>query len=165
MPCFRHTLVFVTALTGACGGGAATAPSPAATTPTATPTPPPANVLSVGGTYPTRAQVVADRNTCGNVTAQDNPTIVTHAAGSSAIVLDHAGSAYRGSVDTAGRFTTPAATYPFPDAEYTIAISGRFSTTGFEATVELTRRTGSTTCAYAVGWSGTKQGSPNTIPG
>jgi hypothetical protein len=139
----------------ACGGGSAAAPAPTA----------PSNVIAVAGTYPTRATVIADRNTCGAVTVQDNPTTVNHAAGATEISLVHAGSTYRGTIDTRGQFTTPAANFPFPDADYTIGITGQFSTTGFTATVELTKRAGSTTCAYAVTWVGTKQGSPNTIPG
>lgn len=140
----------------ACGGGSSASP----TTPSA-----PANALAVAGTYATRATVIAERNTCGAVMVQDNPTTVTHTAGSTEISLGHAGSTYRGSIDNSGRFTTPAANFPFPDADYTIGLGGQFSTTGFTATVELTKRVGTTTCAYAVSWVGTKQGSQNTIPG
>lgn len=139
----------------ACGGKSSTSGAPTT----------PSNVLSVAGTYPTRATLIADRNTCGSVTVQDNPTTVTHTAGAAEVSLTHAGSTYRGTVDTAGRFTTPAANFTFPDADYTIAITGRFSATGFEATVELTKRAGGAVCTYAVNWSATKQGSPNTIPG
>jgi hypothetical protein len=153
----RFTLA-IAVLAPACGGGnSSSAPPTAPTTP--------ANVLAVAGTYPTRATLITDRNTCGSVSVQDNPTTVTHTAGATELSLVHAGSTYRGTIDTAGRFSTPAANFAFPDADYAIAIGGRFSTTGFEATVELTRRAGSTTCAYAVGWVGTKQGGPNTIPG
>jgi hypothetical protein len=136
----------------ACGGDGSTSPAPS-------------NVLAVAGSYPTRATVIADRNTCGSVTVQDNPTTVTHTPGATALSLAHAGSTYNGTVDRSGRFSTPAANFPFPDADYTIGLSGQFSTTGFTATVELTKRVGGTTCTYAVGWVGTKQGSPNTIPG
>jgi hypothetical protein len=125
----------------------------------------PSNVIAVAGTYTTRVAVIAERNNCGAVTAQDFPTTVTHAAGSRNLVLTHAGSTYAGTVETDGRFSTPAANYPFPDADYTISISGQFSTTGFTATVELVKRAGGVTCTYAVGWVGTKQGSANTIPG
>ena len=142
-------------LAPACGGGSSATPSTPAS---------PSNVLAVAGTYPTRATVIAERNTCGSVTVQDNPTTVTHTAGGTEISFAHAGATYRGTVDSTGRFTTPAATFSFPDADYTISLSGRFSTTGFEATVELTKRAGATTCTYAVAWVATKQGSPNTIP-
>ncbi len=136
----------------ACGGGSGTPTTPS-------------NLLAVAGTYPTVTTVIAERNTCGTVTVQDNPTTVTHTAGATDVSLVHAGSTYRGSVDTRGQFSTPAANFTFPDADYTIGISGQFTTTGFTATVELTKRTSSTTCTYAVRWVGTKQGSPNTIPG
>lgn len=139
----------------ACGGGGSTTPSG--------PTPP-SNLLSVAGTYPTRATLIADRNTCGSVTVQDNPTTVSHTPGAAELSLAHAGSTYRGTVDTGGRFTSPPANFPFPDADYTIGMTGQFSTTGFTATVELTRRASGATCTYAVAWVGTKSGSPNTIP-
>lgn len=125
----------------------------------------PSNLLAVAGTYATQATIIADRNTCGSVSVQDNPTVVTQTAGSTDVTLVHAGSTYRGSVDTAGRFSTPPANFTFPDADYTIGIAGQFSRTGFTATVDLTRRQGTTTCTYAVGWVGTKQGAPNVIPG
>ena len=125
----------------------------------------PSNVISVGGTYGTRVAVLAEGNTCGSVTAQDFPTTVIHTAGATALSLVHAGSTYTGTVDTAGRFTTPPANFSFPEALYTIGITGQFTTSGFTATVALTRLQDGATCAYAVGWVGTKQGSPNTIPG
>lgn len=151
----RSIFVAAALIAPGCGGGSSAAP----TTPTT-----PSNVLAVAGTYATRATVIADRNTCGSVTVQDNPTTVTHTAGGSEISLSHAGSTYRGSIDTAARFSTPAANFPFPDADYTISINGQFSTTGFTGTVELIKRVGATTCTYAVTWVGTKQGTPNTIP-
>ncbi|MFM8533699.1 MAG: hypothetical protein ACKOEC_08975 [Acidimicrobiia bacterium] len=138
----------------ACGGGSAA---------TATPTSP-SNVLSVAGTYPTRATVIAERNTCGSVVVQDNPTTVTQSPGATDVSFAHAGSTYRGTVDGSGRFTTSPASFAFPDADYTISLSGRFSTTGFDATVELTKRTPAARCAYAVAWVATKTGGPNTIP-
>jgi hypothetical protein len=152
----RQFVLAIAIVAPACGGGSSASP----TTPTT-----PSNQLAVAGSYATRATVIAERNTCGAVTVQDNPTTVTHTAGSTEISLGHAGSTYRGSIDNAGRFTTPAANFPFPDADYTIGLSGQFSTTGFTATVELTKRAGTTTCTYAVGWVGTKSGTPNTIPG
>ena len=148
----RAFAMILAGISPACGGGSSTSPTPS-------------NLLAVAGTYPTRATVIADRNTCGTVTVQDNPTTVTHTAGATDLSLAHAGSTYRGSVETSGRFSTPAADFAFPDADYTISLSGQFSTTGFTATVELTKRAGETTCTYAVGWVGTKQGPPNTIPG
>ena len=155
---FYQCVLALALLAPACGGGSPAAP----TTPSPPSTP---NVLAVSGTYATRATVIAERNTCGSVTVQDNPTTVTHVAGATDIALVHAGSTYRGTVDNAGRFSTPAANYPFPDADYTISISGRFTTTGFDATVDLTRRTGAAACTYAVTWTATKSGGPNTIPG
>ena len=139
----------------ACGGGQGSPSTPTTAT----------NILAVAGTYPTRATVIADRNTCGAVTVQDNPTTVTHTAGGTDLSLGHAGSTYRGTIANSGRFSTPPVNQSFADGDYTISVSGQFSTTGFTATVELTRRSGTATCSYAVNWTGTKQGSPDTIPG
>ena len=122
-------------------------------------------MLSVSGTYPTRATLISERNTCGAVTVQDNPTMVTHTPGATELSFAHAGSTYRGTVDNGGRFSAPAATFSFPDGEYSIGLSGQFSAGEFTATVELTRRSAGGTCTYAVSWVGTKQGTPNTIPG
>ena len=148
----RALALILAVIPPACGGGTTTNPTPS-------------NLLAVAGAYPTRATVIADRNTCGSVTVQDNPTTVTHTPDATSLSLAHAGSTYNGTIDRSGRFSTPAANFSFPDADYTISLSGQFSTTGFTATVELTKRAGGTTCTYAVGWVGTKQGSPNTIPG
>lgn len=150
----RYALVLAAVAPGCGGGSSATPPVPTA----------PSNVLSVAGTYATRATLITERNTCGSVTVQDNPTTVTHTAAGTDLSLSHAGSTYRGTIDTSGRFTSPAANFAFPDADYTIGLTGQFSTTGFTATVELTKRAGGTTCTYAVTWVGTKSGSPNTIP-
>lgn len=150
----RYALVLAVVAPG-CGGGSSATPS----VPTA-----PSTVLSVAGTYPTRATLIANRNTCGSVTVQDNPTTVTHTPAGTDLSLSHAGSTYRGTIESSGRFTSPAANFAFPDADYTIGLTGQFSTTGFTATVELTKRAGGTTCTYAVSWVGTKSGSPNTIP-
>ena len=148
----RTLTMIIAVIPVACGGSSSTSPAPS-------------NALAVAGTYPTRATVIAERNTCGNVTVQDNPTTVTHTPGATGLSLAHAGSTYHGTIDTSGRFSTPAANFSFPDADYSISLSGQFSTTGFTATVELAKRAGGTTCTYAVGWVGTKQGAPNTIPG
>lgn len=150
----RFALLFFAVVSPACGGGSNTPATPAA----------PSSLLAVAGTYPTGATLVADRNTCGSVTVQDNATTVTHTAGSTEVALAHAGTTYRGTINPTGRFTTTPVNLTAADGDYTITLSGQFTTTGFTATVELTRRS-ATTCAYAVNWVGTKQGPPNTIPG
>ena len=121
-------------------------------------------MLAVAGTYPTRATLVADRNSCGSVTVQDNPTTVAHTPGARDVALTHAGTTYRGTVETNGRFSTSPTTLNAADGIYTITITGQFTVSGFTATVELSRAS-TATCAYAVNWEGTKQGAPNTIPG
>lgn len=151
----RIVTLTVALIAPACGGRVAS-PAPAGT---------PSNVLALAGNYPTRATVIASRNTCDNVTVEDHPTTVSHTAGATAISLTHAGSTYSGTVDSSGRFSTLAVDFAFPQADYSISLSGQFSTSGFTATVELTKRASGRTCTYAVGWVGTKQGAPNTIPG
>ena len=62
--------------------------------------------LSVGGSYPTQVSMI--RNTCGNVTIQDNVTDVTHTPGEHTLTLTHAGTTYQGTVDDSGNFLTSA---------------------------------------------------------
>lgn len=142
-----HIAILAPAFMAAACGGKAVAPAAART---------PADAVVVAGTYQTRATVVRDRNTCGSVTVQDHPTIVRHAPGSTRISLEHAGSTYTGTIDSSGRFTTPAASFAFPQADYSISLSGQFSARGFTATVDLTKRERGRTCTYAVEWVGTR---------
>ena len=102
--------------------------------------------------------------TCAGVTVQNEVTTVTQAPGATTLTLSHAGTSYSGTVDTAGNFqTTPKAVVVSP-ARYVISITGRFTTTGLDATVTV-EQTEPTSCTYSVGWVGTKSGSPNVIPG
>jgi len=141
-----------------CGGGS--------TSPTTNSTPT-SNLLSVGGSYPTQVSLVAGQNTCGAVTIQDNVTTVTHTAGAHVLSLTHVGNTYQGTVDDGGHFSTTPSTLSLGESQFTIAISGQFSQTGFNATVkvDVKQPTAPLTCSYVVTWLGTKQGTPNTIPG
>ena len=120
--------------------------------------------LSVGGNYPTVVSLVT--STCSGITVQSQATSVSHASGSSTVVLTHAGLAYNGTVATNGTFTTTPKAVAAGSDTHTLTIRGQFTTTGFTATVDAAvTRPGSTACAYSVQWVGTKTGSPNVIPG
>jgi hypothetical protein len=115
--------------------------------------------LSVGGTYDTTVTLLSAGNTCGNVTVQNNPTVVDHTPGSASLSLTHAGNVYPGSVDRTGHFSTPARVV---GGNNNIAITGQFSANGFDATVQVQQL--SPSCGYQVHWAGSKSGSPNTFP-
>jgi hypothetical protein len=125
-----------------------------------------AAVLSVGGSYRTQVTLQQDGNTCGAVSVQNNITSVVQTPGARALSLTHAGHTYQGTVDSLGRFSTTASTLTIGGAQYTIAISGLFSRTGFDATtrVGVHQATRPANCAYAVHWVGTKDGAPNSFP-
>jgi hypothetical protein len=140
--------------TAACGGGGG------GTTPTPTPA-----QLTVAGNYPTAVALLTDA--CGGSQVQSNPTTVTHTAGTTSLQLGHAGSTYVGTISNDGKFTTTPWTGTIGGSNYTVALTGQFSTTGFTATVTVDRvdSTHPTGCRYTVSWTATKSGSPNVIPG
>ena len=120
--------------------------------------------LSVGGSYPTVVSLAA--STCTGITVQSMATSVSHASGSTAVVLTHAGQAYSGTVSTAGAFTTTPKAVTAGSDTHTLTISGQFTTSGFTATVNASVTSPSSpACTYSVQWVGTKTGSPNVIPG
>src|ERR1700694_3611171 len=116
--------------------------------------------LSVGGTYDTTVTLLPAGNTCGNVTVQNNPTVVDHTPGSASLSLTHAGNVYPGSVDRAGHFSAPARFVGgYHNIGYNnIAITGQFSANGFDATVQVQHLLPS--CGSQVHWVGSKSGSP-----
>ena len=126
-----------------------------------------AQQLSVGGSYPTRATLIPEGNTCGSVTVQDNVTTVAHTAGQHTLSLTHAARTYDGTIDDDGVFVTAPKMLNVGGDTYTITIEGRFDATGFTATVtlEVRQQAPPPTCRYAVRWVGTKQSGTNTIPG
>jgi hypothetical protein len=151
-PTWRHArgLVAAATLTISCRGVAG--PGPAA--------------FSVGGTYQTQVSLVAGRNTCGVVTVQNNPTVVTHSPRAHTLSLTHAGNAYPGTIDSTARFATAPTTISGGGSQYTLTINGQFTRTGFDADVPVDVQQPQTpqTCSYLVHWVGTKDGAPNTIP-
>jgi hypothetical protein len=118
----------------------------------------------VGGTYPTA--VALGDNDCGAVTVQPNTTTVAHTPGALRVSLTHAGTTYSGPLNADGTFATDPVDLRDQDGStLTLRIAGRFTATGFEATVtvDVARPTGSR-CRYVVRWTGTKQGAPNVLP-
>ena len=124
------------------------------------------SVLSVGGTYQTHVALVADSNSCGAVTVQDNPTVVTHTPGARVLSLTHAGYTYEGTIDSTAHFATTPTAISIGGTQYTLTIKGQFDLTGFDAAVhvDVQQATPPQACSYLVDWVGTKQGPPNTIP-
>jgi hypothetical protein len=143
-------VVSMTLMMNACGGGDPSTPSQ--------------TLLQVGGTYATAVALTED--TCGGVTVQSRPTVITHTPGQTRFTLAHAGLNCAGTVSSDGSFVTDPVSLPDPMGTATVAISGRFRTTGFDADTRVdVARTGGGSCRYVVRWTATKQGSPNVLPG
>src|ERR1700687_1411125 len=70
----------------------------------------PSSQLSVGGSYSTRVTLLPTGNTCGNVTVQDTPTVVTHSPGASTLSLTHANNTYQGTISSTAQFSTTPTT-------------------------------------------------------
>jgi hypothetical protein len=121
-------------------------------------------LLFVAGQYPTA--VALTQSSCQGIQVEAMTTTVTHAAGDADLSLRHASVTYIGTIERDGSFTTAPQSVGGASESHRLTISGRFSTTGFEATVtaEVTRN-GSPSCSYVVSWTGTKTGEPNVIPG
>jgi len=121
-------------------------------------------LLYVAGQYPT--DVSLTQNSCQGIQVASMPTTVTHRAGSTDLSLSHAGNTYTGTIERDGSFMTVPRSLGSAAETHRLSISGRFSTTGFEATVTVeVSRNGTLSCSYVVSWMGTKTGEPNVIPG
>jgi len=122
------------------------------------------DVLRVAGTYATAVSL--GQSSCAGIMVADNPTTVSHVPDALNVTLTHAGNAYTGTVQRDGSFATSPRAVGEPAETHTLTIAGRFSTSGFEATVTAdVSRNGSPACSYVVSWVGTKDGAPNIIPG
>lgn len=122
-------------------------------------------LLQVGGAYQVTPTLLQDA--CGGTTVAPGPAQVAHAPGTSALQLSHAGLTYAGRVEATGAFTTdPLSGTLASGAAVTVRIEGRFTTSGFDASVTVDEtRTGSVDpCRYVVRWQATKQGAPNVLP-
>jgi hypothetical protein len=142
----RRVMTVIALTTVGCGGGGGGL------------TPPPTPLVSVGGTYTTA--VALTENTCGPVEIQALPTTVEHAPGSAAFQLTHGGS-YTCSLSGAS-FTCQPRAFDVNGRAETVTVDGQFRTTGFDATARIAVQPAG--CAYAVRWTGTKQGAANVLP-
>ncbi|HTE56844.1 MAG TPA: hypothetical protein VK698_38585 [Kofleriaceae bacterium] len=153
--------VALCALSWGCGGGDGDSPGAFDAAPPIDADP---AVLRVGGEYAT--EVSLGQSTCEGITVQSMPTIVGHTPGAAELTLTHAGQTYSGGVERDGAFATEPEPVGTPAELHTLTITGGFSTTGFEATVDAAvSRDGTHDCDYQVNWAGTKAGEPNVIPG
>ena len=148
----RMTAMLAAVLLAACGGGSSPSTTPTTTSP------------QVGGAYDVAVRLL-DNDCASAPTVQAQPTSVTHAAGAATFTLVHGGLQVAGSVGRDGAFTTQPLAVQDALGPATLTIAGRFATTGIEATVTVavTPASPSAPCRYRVGWTGTKQGSPNVI--
>jgi hypothetical protein len=123
-------------------------------------------VLSVAGSYPTKASLVPGANTCGDVTVQDGMTTVAHEPAAHTLAVTHAGNTYQGTVDDHGAFATAPRVLSNGGSEFTLSITGQFLERGLTAKVRVdVKQPGPPrSCSYTVNWVATKQGPPNTIP-
>ncbi len=108
------------------------------------------------GTYATAVQL--GENSCGGVTVQPMPTVVTHRLGDSVFTMVHGPLTHRGVLRPNGTFlTTPIKLGAAPGAVTTVQVAGRFTASGFTASVAVEER-GPRTCSYIVYWTGTRDG-------
>jgi hypothetical protein len=114
-----------------------------------------------GTTQPSPTALSVTENSCGAVTVLPLATRVEHAAGATSMRLTH-GATYDCTVTAAGAFTCTPRTFDVSGRQETVTIAGQFRTTGFDATASVAVQP--TACAYAVRWTGTKQGPANVIP-
>jgi hypothetical protein len=145
-----HALSAVVLLAlAACGGGSTPPGSPTAADPPPT----------VFGEYD--VAVALQQNDCGAaVTVLPQPTVVQQTPGAGTFNLTHGGLSLAGSVARDGAFTTAPLPVADPLGPATLAVAGRFSATGMEATVTVAV-TGR--CRYLVGWSGRNRNRTNVL--
>jgi hypothetical protein len=111
---------------------------------------------TIAGTYQTSVSLTA--NTCTGITVQDNPTVVGHTTGASAITLTHAGSTYSGTLAQDSTFITAPNAITVGTATHTITLAGKFRPNTFtaDATSNVTGTGSGAPCQYVVHWVGTK---------
>jgi hypothetical protein len=144
----QPALPAVLLLLAACGGSTPSGPS--------SPADPPPTVF---GEYD--VAVALQQSDCGAaVTVLAQPTVVHQTPGAGTFDLTHGGLSLAGSVGRDGVFTTAPLPVADPLGPATLAAAGRFSATGFEATVTVAV-TGR--CRYLVGWTGRNRTRANVL--
>ncbi len=136
-------MLLITVTLIACGGGSSTET-----------TPPPVDP-GFSGTYATQVTLVS--NTCGAVTVQSLPTVVTHAPPSNSVSFLHGGSTYRGTVNADSTFTTTPLDSDFGDGfQYRVTLAGRFGNRSFTADATVDRSGNGASCRYVAHWVATR---------
>jgi hypothetical protein len=138
------------ALLMACGGGSSPSTTPGAASP------------QVGGAYDVTVRLL-DNDCGGTPTVQAQPTSVAHSPGAATFTLTHGGLQLAGQVARDGTFTTQPLAVTDPMGPATLALAGRFTSSGLAATGTVTVAQAAGTCRYTVGWTGVKQGPPNVV--
>jgi hypothetical protein len=115
--------------------------------------PPPSTGFA--GTYATT--VTLAQNTCGAITVQSLPTVVTHNVASGAVTLVHGGTTYSGSVAADSTFTTTPRDVDVGDGfQYRITVAGRFGNRSFVADATVDRSGGGASCQFVAHWVGSR---------
>lgn len=139
----RLSILLLHTVVVACGGGSTTE------------TPPPPVDQGFSGTYATQVTLVS--NTCGPVTVQSLPTVVTHDRAAHSVALLHAGSTYRGSVNADSTFATTPLDSDFGDGfQYRVTVTGRFGNRSFTADATVDRSGNGASCRYVAHWVATR---------
>lgn len=139
-------------MVAACGGGSSPSTPPSTATP------------QVAGQYDVAVRLL-DNDCPAPPTVQTQPTSVAHMPGATAFTLTHGGLQMTGSVGRDGSFTTQPLAVQDASGPASLAMAGRFTTSGLEATVTVTVTPAAPvpSCRYLVSWTGEKQGTPNVI--
>ena len=121
--------------------------------PSGTNQPPPSTGFA--GTYAT--QVTLAQNTCGAITVQSLPTVVTHNVASGAITLVHGGTTYSGLIAADSTFTTTPRDVDLGDGfQYRITVAGGFGNRSFVADATVDRSGGVGSCRFVAHWVGSR---------
>ena len=129
----------------ACSGGSSTQTTP----------PPPPSDQGFSGTYATQVTLVS--NSCGDVTVQSLPTVVSHDRTGNSVSLLHAGSTYRGPVAADSTFTTIPLDSDFGTGfQYRVTVAGRFGNRSFTADATVDRTGNGAACRYVAHWVGSR---------
>jgi hypothetical protein len=106
----------------------------------------------VTGEYDTKVELLD--STCAGIEVADNTTTVEQDGDS--VTLIHAGVSYVGPLREDGSFATASVAVPVGSDTHSLAVAGTFGDDGFDAQV-VAEVTGGQTCAYTVGWTGSRQ--------
>lgn len=110
---------------------------------------------AASGRYTTAVEL--GENSCGVVTVQSLPTVITHRLGDTTIRLAHGPLTHHAVLKPNGTFlTTPIKIGAAPAEVTTVQVAGRFTARGFLASVAVDV-TGPRKCSYIVQWTGTRK--------